>query len=221
MKIKKIKEFKIRASANAQINGARGLGKTGETYIKKWRLAEKFKRNVEIKNKYLERGNVSEDESVAFAGNYLGLKLFKNEQYFENDFFTGTPDIIIGKELIIDMKNSWDWSTFPFFETEIPTKDYFGQLQIYMNLTGIKKAKLIYALLDTPEHLIEKEAWYHCKNLGLEELDVEIFEEFQKKMTYSDIPKKDRIKVFDIDYDPVFIEKIKKRVLECRLLINK
>lgn len=215
------KEFKIRASANGQIMGVRGLGKTGETYVKKWLLSNQFNRQFEIKNKYLERGNVSENESIEFASKMLNIELHKNEKYFENDFFSGTPDVIYKDELVIDMKNSWDWSTFPFFDKDITNSDYYGQLQVYMNLTGIKKAKLIYTLLDTPEHLIEKEAWYYCKNLGLEELDFDIFETFQNKMTYSDIEEKDRIKIFNIDYDSEFIEKLENRVLYCRKLIKK
>jgi hypothetical protein len=29
----------------------------------------------------------------------------------------------------LDVKSSWDATTFPFFDTEIPTKDYYYQLQ--------------------------------------------------------------------------------------------
>lgn len=214
------KEFKIRASANGQIMGVRGLGKTGQNYIEKWIMSNIFNRSFEIKNKFLDKGNICENESIQFAAKILGIELFKNEQYFENDFFTGTPDIIYNKECVIDMKNSWSWETFPLLENDITNSDYYGQLQVYMNLTGIKKAKLIYTMLDTPEHLIEKEAWYYCKSLGLEELDIDIFEEFQAKMTYPDIEEKNKIKIFDIDYDPKFIEKLESRVLMCRQIIE-
>lgn len=215
-----MKEFKIRCSAIGDIMGAKGLGKTGETYLKNWAKSQFFNRKIEIKSKYLSKGNLVEFESIKFIEKYLELGILeKNEQYFANDFLQGTPDIITD-DYVIDVKNSWDWSTFPLFDTEIPNSDYAYQLQGYMELTGKRKALLVYILSDTPENIIEKEAYYFCKSQGFDELDYEIFEQFKSKMTYSDIADLKRFKVFELNYDESIIEKIKTRVIECKTYLG-
>ena len=215
-----MKEFKIRASACGQIMGVKGLGKTGENYVKTWLKEQIYDRKKEFTSKYTDKGLIVEDNSLDFIADELKIGfIVKNEQFYENDFFQGTPDVVL-KDLIIDVKNSWDCFSFPLLEDEIPNIDYFYQLQVYMALTGRKKAKLIYVLSDTPENLIEKEAYWWCKNNGYDELDADIYDAFVKKMTYSEIPNNLKMKIFDIDYDEKVIEKIKERVLECRNLIK-
>lgn len=210
------KEFKIRASACGKIMGSRGLGKGGETYCRNWLKGQLLNRQAEIKSKYLDKGNIMEDESLDAIAKHLGLgMLIKNEKQFENDYFTGMPDAL-PKPYVVDAKNSWSWETFPYVDVEVPDKDYYWQGQCYMALTKKKQFKLVYTLLDTPQHLIEREARYYCLNNGWGELDQDILEQFIKKMTYSDIPEEKRIKVFDIARNDADISAIETRVLECR-----
>jgi len=216
----KIPLFKIRASACGKIMGKKGLGKTGETYCKDWLKGKIYDRHVEIKSKYLEKGTILEDNSLDKVAKNLGLGiLIKNDKSYSNEWVTGMPDAIL-KGPIIEVKNSWSWATFPLIETEISNIDYYWQPQCYMFLTGRKSAKLIYTLLDTPEHLIKKEAYWYCKNNGYEELTDEIYNEFVKKMTYPDIPEKFKYKCFDIERNDSDIELIKERVIECRKFIE-
>ena len=215
-----MKEFKIRASACGNIMGSRGLGKTGETYCKDWLKGQVYNRKRDISNKYTQKGNEVEDNSIDFISEQLNLGfVLKNEKFFENDFCQGTPDLIL-PELIIDVKNSWDVHTFPAFETELPNKDYYYQAQVYMELVGVESYKVVYVLSDTPQHLIEKEAYWYCKNNGYDELDLDILDEFTAKMTYSDIPDNMKYKVFDIKKNNDDIKLIKERVLECREIIK-
>ena len=215
-----MKEFKIRASACGNIMGSRGLGKTGETYCKDWLKGQVYNRKRNISNKYTQKGNEVEDNSIDFISEQLNLGfVLKNEKFFENDFCQGTPDLIL-PELIIDVKNSWDVHTFPAFETELPNKDYYYQAQVYMELVGVESYKVVYVLSDTPQHLIEKEAYWYCKNNGYDELDLDILDEFTAKMTYSDIPDNMKYKVFDIKKNNDDIKLIKERVLECREIIK-
>lgn len=212
----KIEEFKIRASACGNIMGVRGLGKTGETYCKDWLKGKVYNRVREIDNKYTQKGNEVEDNSIDFICEQLDLGfVLKNERFYSNDFCQGTPDIVL-PELIIDVKNSWDTHTFPLFERELPNKDYYYQAQVYMELVGVENYKVVYVLSDTPEHLIEKEAYWYCKNNGYDELDLDILDEFTRKMTYSDIPDHLKLKVFDIQRNQKDIDLIKERVNECR-----
>ena len=215
-----MKIFKIRSSATSNIMGVRGLGKTGETYCKDWLKGQLLDYKKEFSSKYTDKGNIVEDESIDFTAEQLGYGfMIKNETHFIDEWMQGTPDVVLN-ELVIDVKNSWDASTFPLFETEIPNEDYYWQLQSYMSLTGLTKAKLIYTLMDTPKHLIEKEARFESYRQGFEELEMSVYERFEKNLTYPNIDPKLKIKVFDIDRNDSDIQKIKDRVIECREYIS-
>jgi len=215
-----LKEFKIRSSQAGKIMGSRGLGKTGETYCKNWVKSQLFNREYEIKSKYLDKGNIMEDEALDLVADKLGLgMLIKNEKNYANDFMTGTPDAI-PKNFIVDVKASWSWETYPFVDIQIPDKDYYWQAQVYMDLAKKKHYRLCYTLLDTPIHLIHREAKWHCINNGYEDMDMDVYNKFHKNMTYSDVPDEKRIKVFNIERNDADIALIKTRVLECREYIK-
>jgi len=219
-----MKQFKIRASACGQImtndRSGKNMGKTVQTYCETWLKEQLYNRRKEFSNKYTQKGLIVEDNSLDFVADQLKLgMLIKNEQFFENDFMTGTPDAIL-KDLIIDVKNSWSWDTFPLFESEIPNKDYYYQAQCYMELTGKKRFKLIYVLSDTPDNLIVQAVRSYVYQNGLDEIDVDLYDLFVAKMTYSDVPDTLKIKVYEIEYDELIIEAIRKRVEDCRLYIS-
>lgn len=188
-----------------------------KTYIKDWLKTrpEFYNRSKSFSNKYTKKGNQNEDQSIELVSRYLDLgMIFKNEKHFSNKFMTGTPDIILSNP-VIDVKNSWDEHTFPLFEEEIPESDYYWQAQGYMALTGKENYKLIYTLTDTPIKLIQKEAYWFCINNDIE-YDSEVFESFRERMTFSNLPDKLRIKIFDIKRNDEDIKLIKQRVELCR-----
>jgi len=216
-----MKDFKIRCSQIGKLMGAKGLGKTGESYLETWLKEQVYNRRKEFTSKYTNKGNEMEDNNIDFVADVLGFgMLVKNEQYFENDFLTGTPDIILPNE-IIDIKSSWDCFTFPLYDYELENKDYYWQMQGYMSLTGKSAAKVIYVLSDTPQHMIQKEAYWYCKQNGYEDLDIEIYNDFLKKMTYKDIPNELKIKTFVVERSETDIQLIYNRVVESRIFINK
>ena len=205
-------DFKIRCSAISSImtkpKKDRLVSAGAETYCKSWYKEQIYGRKEEISSKYMFKGNSVEDDSIDFIGKQLEYKkLRKNFKSFENDFMTGTPDVII-KDEILEVKNSWNCFKFPLLETDIPKKGYYYQAQGYMHLTGLRKAKLIYTLMDTPEDLIEKEYNPFSYN--------ENYEDFRKKYLFNNIDNKYRIKVFQIDYDEDVVNTIIDRVNSCR-----
>lgn len=199
-------KFKIRASAGqVMLTNPRSkadkesgkLSKTTITYIETWLKERIYGARKEISSKYLEKGIVMEDKAIDKAIEWLNLPFtLANEKSFEDEYFTGTPDIIL-KDEIIDIKNSWDFTTFPLFEKSCPTPLYETQLQIYMHLTGKRKARVVYLLLNTPEEL----TW-------------------EEPMDYSGIDPKYRIKAFSVDYDPKVISKLQERVIVARKLLE-
>ena len=222
------KEFKIRCSAIGQImtdpknkadKDAGKLSKTCLTHVHEWikEQPEFYGRRVGFSNKYTIKGNECEHESILFASKYYGWKdAVKNEKQFENDYLTGTPDVILF-DSVEDIKNSWSQSTFPLFATEIPIDGYGWQLQGYMDLLGKSQAGLVYTLMDAPERQIDREARNRSYELGLEEIEFDMYEEIKQSMTYSDLIRDDlRIKRFFLDRDKASMLAVQSRVQQIR-----
>ena len=84
-----------------------------KTYCKKWLTEQIYNRKEQISSKYMLKGTTVEDESISFIAKELDYKkIRKNYKSFENDFLTGTPDVITKNE-IIEVKSSWNCFTFP------------------------------------------------------------------------------------------------------------
>ena len=190
-----------------------------KTYCENWYKEQLYQRRKEFSSKYTAKGNEVEDASINYIAEQLGYgMLIKNEKHFTNDFLKGTPDVIL-KNHIIDVKNSWDWSTFPLLETKVEPA-YYWQAQAYLDLVGRDSYKLIYVLSDTPADLIQKEAYYYARNNGFEELTDEIYQYFVEKMTYPDVDDSLKIRVFEIKRNENDIKKLYSRVKTCREYIN-
>lgn len=198
------------------------LSDTCKTYCKNWLKIEAFKRTKEISTKQMEKGTKQEDEAIEMLINANLISPFasKNEEFFEDDFMQGTPDLVLPDD-IDDIKCSWDLFTFPLFESENKNKIYEDQLQGYMHLTGKKKARLRYNLVNTPTELVEKEIYYAIKDKDLNAKEIEeITKQIERNHSYEDIDVKHRIKTFEFEYNTKRIEAIQKRVLECRVYID-
>jgi hypothetical protein len=190
--------FKIRASAAGKLmTNARSkketLSATTKSYLHEWSKEQIYGFRKEINSKYLNKGLLMEDQAIDKSIEWLDLEFaIKNEKFFEDDYFKGTPDLIVN-DVVYDIKCSWDAFTFPLFDNDIPNNDYYYQLQVYMHLTGCKKAVLTYCLLNTPESLVYEEA-----------------------RNYDNLDKKYRIKTFSFDYNESVIKNLKNRVENAR-----
>ena len=198
MEAKQLAEsFKIRASAAGKLltdpkNKSDKLSQTTKSYLNDWCKEQIFGMRKQLDTKEINKGLIYENEAIDLAIDWCNLDFaVKNDKNFEDDFFTGEPDLILSDE-IIDIKNSWDWTTIPLFESKCPNPDYIAQCHVYMHLTGKKKASVLYMLLTTPETY---------KNMEIK---------------YDHIDIKFRHKRFNLDYDNAMIEKLQERVLLSR-----
>ena len=194
-------DFKCRASgAGALMTDPKkktdNLSKTTITFLNDWMKEQIYGYRKNISTKQIEKGIEYEDAAIEAVIDWCNLPfVIKNEERFSDEFFTGEPDLLT-EDTVIDIKNSWSWETFPLFENEIPTDGYEYQVQVYMHLTGRKKASVIYVLLTTPETYNSTE------------------------ITYDHVETKYRYKKFDFVYDPEIIEKLKQKVIDCRTYIK-
>ena len=217
--------MKIRCSALGRLMTAprtktETLSKTAKSYIQELVLEEKFGIKKEFSSRYTDKGLQCEDEAISLVNDVLGLGfIFKNEEHFNNDWITGTPDVNTN-EILLDIKCSYEASTFPFFETEIPTPAYFFQLQGYLWLTGKTEALLCYCLINTPIEIVEDEVRReHWKHKVIDE-DLEIRDFVQKKHNFDQIPDNRKVKVFKVERDETIIWAIQEKVEEARIYYN-
>lgn len=187
------------------------LSEGAKTFIRELWIQKTYNRRKDIANKFVEKGLLNEETSIDFASLVHNELYEKNELLFANDFLIGTPDIITETH-IIDVKSSY--SIWTFQESEL-TNLYYYQLQSYMELTGRKQAKLIYCLTDAPEATIQRELKSAMWKLQVSELP-DLEEKLRRELCYSDIPLKDKVKVFDVEYNGDDIAKLYGKIEKAR-----
>lgn len=212
-------------------------------YMIEWILEKKYNRLKTFTSRFTDKGNITEQagfqliQEMVFDGAFLS----KNQKPYYDDFKTGVPDVIHNKT-VIDNKSSYTLFTFPIGETEIESKGYDYQLDVYMDLVGVEDSLLCFTLNDTPYSIIEDE----IKNLAyrryrdtMEVPDQEAYEIVknhcftleglrERKALYGnadtsdfvEIPKHKRIIAFPKKKNQDNIDRLHKRVLECREWIN-
>jgi len=205
-------------------------------------------RQNKIKSKYLEKGIVSEEQAITLYSN-VNKKLFlKNKERKMNDFFSGECDNVT--DIIRDIKCSWEYNTFPLTDRKIESKLYQWQGQVYMNLWGLLKFELIYCLIDTPEHLVNKELIKLGYDLNIFNLAGDVREEYIDLVVevvsdliftfrgieklcssnpvlhiewfkdFKEIPDEIRLKIFEMEYSPKMIDQAKEMVVLSRKYMN-
>ncbi len=223
------KIFKIRASATGQImtmpktkkaKEAGELSATAKTYCQSWLMEQLYNRRKSFSSKYTSKGLEVESESIDYVAEQLNWGLvFKNDEWRDGDYITGTPDIV-HKDSIIDIKNSWEAFTFPLFDAELKNKAYWWQIQSYLSLWNMQKGSVVYLLSNTPEHIVEREIVSEMYKQELEEVPKGFAEHIMENHQCDNIDASLRIKVFHVERDDAAIEMINLQVMKCREYIK-
>lgn len=208
--------YKFRCSQLGKLmvdaRGKDGLAETTKTYLKELYIKSAYGREKVIFSKYMEKGTEVEGQSRILATKVLGDYLGLNKEMFSNEYLLGVPDCIRLEE-VVDLKSCWDIWTFA--SVDGTNKDYYWQLLGYMDTVGRKSSRLIYVLVDTPEHLIYKElrrlSFDNGTYEGTPEYD-KLEQQVRKNLTYSDIEEKERIKVFNFEYSEEDVKKLYARI---------
>jgi len=184
--------FKIRCPQIGQImSNAKTKGDLSagcKTYLENWYAND----NEEIHSKYFDKGNMVENECIDLMASVLNKGLaFKNDEFLEDDFFTGTCDVQLD-DCIVDAKSVWNRKGLHAACNGLD-KDYEWQLMGYAHLYKKPKAILFYGLLDTPEE---------C-NYGNE-------------VIYSDMPIEQRWVAYNVELNQEAIQSVIDKVVKCR-----
>lgn len=209
------KQIKCRASAAGKLledprSSSDGvLSASAKNYIREIWIEDNYSRTKDLSTLAIQKGLQVEEDGITMLN--LALRIFetieKNDKRYEDENFSGTPDIIIG-DTVYDIKSNWDIFTFAKCCADKLDRDYQAQLNVYMHLTGLRKAALVYCLIDTPQNLIDIEISrinYKLNDLSMVQ---ETIDSVTKNLTYKDIPVSQRIKIIPVEYDEKLIEKI-------------
>lgn len=194
------------------------LSKTAKTYIKQLAIENFFGRKKEFTSRYLTKGIEQERESIDLVQDTSKWNfLYKNEEQKENDYLTGTPDVITDK-VLLDVKSSWDVFTHAehLLEDELMNKRYYWQMQGYMALFRRKKSYLIYCLPNTPQDIIEDEVRRAVWNERKIDEDEEIRNHVEHNHIFDDLNDKHRVKKFEVKYNKEDIQKAYEKIGHAR-----
>lgn len=196
------------------------LGATAKTYVREVWLRGMFGYDEPVITDEMTKGHLVEQDCMELVGKVIKSNTFrvKNRDNFENEWFTGSPDVILKEGIVEDMKAPYTLRTF--LEAKL-TKLYYTQLQVYMDLLGFKKARVVYALVNTPPHIvteIKKRYWFklNCDVLD----DTAEYQEVEKKIdimhNFNHIAPEKRVKCYEIEYNEEYMRELKKRVEAAR-----
>ena len=215
-----------------------------------------WKRKKPLENKFLEKGIISEEDSLQLISDidsYGGVPTFycKNEEQIENDYAQGLPDNI--QDMVRDVKTNYDYFTFKAAKSKSDTIAlYRFQIKCYIwilisigrNIS--RTGELIYCLVNTPAHIIQRELESMWHKMGKPQLkedednnmhfkDVEKASQFERnhicdivqfKKEFStfdlenkewrNIPKHMRLKRFEVTLEDEDIEHMIRRSKMCK-----
>ena len=89
-----------------------------------------------------------------------------------------------------------------------PPIQYVAQLQVYMNLTGKRKAILAYCLENGTMEQINSLAWKKAKDDGADEPKIDHWDTAESELNYDNLSPELRIEKLEIEYDEDMINNL-------------
>jgi hypothetical protein len=194
------------------------FGQTAKACIRNLWLKNEFGYEEPVVTNELLKGILCEDEAIGLVSRYVpGGYRVKNEDQFEDDWFTGTPDIV-GDDFIEDVKCSWSLRTF--FDTTALDPTYYAQGQVYMSLTGRSRCRVSHVLVETPVDIIEEERKRFYFRFNCDESHPEYIKISDKidRMhgAIKRVPEEGRIKSFEFFRNDSYLDTLRLRVEQAR-----
>jgi len=162
------------------------LSETAKSYVKEVAYSDFFGIKKEFSSKELEKGIICEQDSIDLLNLVEFAEYNKSEEFGDNGWLTGHPDIITDNS-VIDIKTAWSFDTFPILQNDmdavVKKSKYEWQVRAYMMLFEKENAKVVYCLVDTPDDLLsdwDNEAIHKVSHI-----------EPNKRVSYSETFKRD------------------------------
>lgn len=205
------------------------LSESCKKYLIRTYALEKYNRiSDEPITKQMYKGVVCEEDSIDLFSKVEKIFYNKNTERIKNDFLSGTPDLFDGSTVyssseIIDIKSSWDITTFLKNIDGTLNPAYYWQIQGYMAISGAKIGTIAYCLVNTPDEIIndEKRRLFFKMGVATEENPKYLKEvaKLERNMMFDDIPIEERVLRFTVERNDNDIEKIYEKVKKCRIFL--
>jgi hypothetical protein len=177
----------------------------------------------ELKNKYVEKGIENEEMGISIYSFVKARWMEKSVERKDDGYIMGEIDVP-DREIIVDIKCSWDIITFGRnikFIDNPRSCPYYANMQGYMKLWKKDLSKVVYVLTDTPEKLIEQEKKNLMYNFfGSQEMYEQACSELESELRFADIDPKQKVIEVPIKRDEEFIKLIQPTVIACREYLN-
>lgn len=193
------------------------LTQTPKSYVQTWAKEQVYDVQKEFTTKHTQKGNMVEAEGIDLLRRVLNRPFMAPYEgpRREDDYKTGTCDVE-EPDLILDHKAPWDCFTHPLFIDEGYESDYRDQLIGYCDLYQRPLGVLAYVLLDAPDEIVEREAYRTMRYAGLSEMSDEIYEATKKRLTFSHMPDRFRVRLFRFAADADRVRQVHTQVERCR-----
>lgn len=209
-------EPKLKADKEAGL-----LSETTKTYIREIWLKNEYGYDEVVITDAMLKGLLCEQDAMQLVQDVANDGIFREKfkDFLKNDYIMGTPDIVIienGERIVEDTKCNF---TIKNFMDSDMSKIYEWQLRGYMWLTGATKARLRYALVDTPLEIIQEEQKRAFFRFGCDENNKQyqrICSQIERNHTFSHIPAEKRLKTFEIKHDDYKISYLISQIEKCR-----
>lgn len=170
-------------------------------------------------------GILKEPYSIELISRIYNKRLYRNKQTIKNDKLLGVIDAWDcpdwkDSDCVHEIKTTSDIRKFLIRKRYPLSKDTFLQMQGYLALTDKNIAEVNFCLVDFPESVIESQNDALFRYLCPDGIFTGQFEEewakMENKLRFVDVPDRDRIFTCIVDRNEEVIEKIYKRVDDCR-----
>lgn len=200
------------------------MSKETITYLQEVFIGEIHGVQKEAYGRQLDKGVACEDDSFKMINElfYPGRFIAKIKEPTENEYIKGTADCITPDEIIWDAKNAWDRFTFGKAEFH---HNYLWQGKGYMYLYKKEYFRLIYTLINLPEHMVmdeERKMFYtQRKWTSFNDTDyLKACEELRAAHNYDNLPVEEKFKVWELQHSKEDDERIKTAVIAARTYLN-
>jgi len=171
----------------------------------------------EVSSKYMEKGLMVEDQSIALYNEVFFTDHEKNKARMSNQWITGECDIFTPRK-IIDIKSSWSLATFPATASAGEDRMYEWQGRAYMWLWDVEEFEIAYCLVNTPDELIgfEQPELHYVDHIAPElrvtrvlyKRDRRLEEKIRTKMEAANVYLQQVIKTIANEHDHIISEEV-------------
>lgn len=174
----------------------------------------------------ITKGVALENEGIELIKFLDKIDYQQPEKATSNEYLEGQCDILCYEnKKIVEVKTSWNAANFMQKRRENKISfQQWCQIQGYLELYNINFGQVVYALVNTPPHLIDQEKANLFRRYTFGELTREDYEEQIEKydtlFDYSKIPMHKRVIRFDVPRCPEFMPKVSRKIGLCRDFLN-